>query len=160
MDTSQFYSVFSATCFGLVGLWWNVVQARKEWLQDPALKNLAGSIYLSFLLPGLMGLGAQIGGSSPLFWRIIFIIGSAFGLAQTYRLMRKTKNIPNPGPFRRHRWLVSLLYAFLLLGALGFDFIVTRVGLQPLQLEAFWLCLLILLAHGLAWEFLTEPKAE
>ena len=63
------------------------------------------------------------------------------------------------GPFRRYRWLVSVLYALVILigllpGLAGF------LGLQPLQLEAILLCLLILIAHGLTWEFMTEPPAE
>lgn len=160
MEPAQFYSLFSAACFGLVGLWWNVVQARKEWLKNPGQKSIAGSVYLSFLIPGLMGLGAQIAGSSALVWRLVFILGSAWGMVSTFQLMRQAKNIPNPGPFRRHRWLVTLIYAFILLGALGLDFLVTLVGLQPLQMEALWLCLLILLGHGLAWEFLTEAPTE
>ena len=35
---------------------------------------------------------------------------------------------------------------------------VKNPGLQPLQVEAFLLCLLILIAHGLTWDFMTEPK--
>ena len=31
MDISTFYAVTSATCLGLVGLWWSVVEKRTEW---------------------------------------------------------------------------------------------------------------------------------
>ena len=29
MDVSTFYALFSATCFTLVGLWWNVVSTGR-----------------------------------------------------------------------------------------------------------------------------------
>jgi hypothetical protein len=158
MNANEFYSLFSATCFGMVGLWWNVVQARKDWLKDEGLKTIAGGVYLSFLIPGLMGLGAQIGGSDGLFWRFVFAVGAGFGMFYTFRLMTKTRNVPYPGPFRRNRWLALVLYGFILLGSLGFDLVFTWVGIQPIAVEAFWLCLIILLGHGLAWEFLTEVR--
>lgn len=31
MDISTFYALFSATCFTLLGLWWNVIQNNPEW---------------------------------------------------------------------------------------------------------------------------------
>jgi hypothetical protein len=160
MDVSEFYSLFSATCFALVGLWWNVVQARKEWHKDEAMKTIAGGVYLSFLLPGLMGLAAQIGGEDSILWRLAFAVGSGFGIFYTFRLLNKTKNSPFTGPFRRNRWLVILLYGFILFGSLGFDLVFTFVGIRPIQVEALWLCLLTLLGHGLAWDFLTQPKEE
>lgn len=159
MNVSEFYSLFSATCFALVGLWWNVVEKRQEWFKDEAMKTIAGGVYLSFLLPGLMGLGAQIGGESGFLWRLAFAVGSGFGIFYTFKLLDKTKNGAFTGPFRRNRWLVIAIYGFILLGSIGFDFVFTLVGIQPLQVEAFWLCLLILLGHGLAWDFLTQPKA-
>lgn len=64
MDVSTFYALFSATCFTLVGLWWNVVQSHSEWMRAPALRRVVGGIYLSFLLPALMGLFAQVGAPS------------------------------------------------------------------------------------------------
>jgi hypothetical protein len=69
-------------------------------------------------------------------------------------------NCFEPCLFCRNRWLVIAIYGFILLGSIGFDFIFTLAGIQPLQVEAIWLCLLILFGHGLAcWDFLTQPKA-
>ena len=45
MDIGTFYSLFSATCFTLVGLWWNVVERRSGWAADPRRRRLAGGIY-------------------------------------------------------------------------------------------------------------------
>ena len=79
MDVNGFYALFSATCFTLVGLWWKVVEARPQWHKDEKMKTTAGGIYLSFLIPGLMGLGAQIMGADSPLWRAVFVIGAAFG---------------------------------------------------------------------------------
>ena len=65
MDVSTFYALFSATCLALVGFWWGVVQANPSWLRDPGRRSAVGGVYLSFLLPGLMGLFAQVGRPAP-----------------------------------------------------------------------------------------------
>ena len=64
MDVENFYSIVAGTCFTLVGIWWGVVQYRQDWLKDDVKRRLAGGIYVSFLLPGVMALGAQIGGEN------------------------------------------------------------------------------------------------
>lgn len=64
MDASTFYALFAATCFTLVGLWWNVVRGRDDRMRRPALRRGVGGVCLSFLLPALMGLFAQGGGDS------------------------------------------------------------------------------------------------
>ena len=35
MDITTFYALFSATCFALLGFWWNLLQANPHWLRDP-----------------------------------------------------------------------------------------------------------------------------
>ena len=35
MDISTFYALFSATCFALLGFWWNLLQGNPHWLRDP-----------------------------------------------------------------------------------------------------------------------------
>ena len=97
MDVSTFYALFSTTCFTLTGLWWNVVRARKDWTSDPPMRRTIGGIYLSFLLPALMGLFAQVGGTeSPLLWRMSFVViaivtACSVGMAQ---LLARTTNLP------------------------------------------------------------------
>jgi hypothetical protein len=41
MDIQTFYAFTAGICFTLVGLWWNVVQNKKEWLKDAALREMA-----------------------------------------------------------------------------------------------------------------------
>ena len=74
MDVTTFYALFSATCFTLLGLWWSVVQRHEAWLRDPEHRAVVGGVYLSFLLPALMGLFAQVGGTeTPAIWRVSFV---------------------------------------------------------------------------------------
>jgi hypothetical protein len=79
MDISTFYAVTSATCFALVGLWWSVVKDKPEWFADEAKKRLAGGVYASFLIPGVMSLAAQIGVDNSLIWRGVFVIAAGAG---------------------------------------------------------------------------------
>ena len=40
MDISTFYALFSATCFTLLGLWWNVLQLNTAWGEVMAYTSL------------------------------------------------------------------------------------------------------------------------
>jgi hypothetical protein len=59
MNTDSFYAIFTGICFALTGLWWNVVEARKDWLTDSIIQRLTGGVYASFLIPGVMSLGGK-----------------------------------------------------------------------------------------------------
>ena len=158
MDVNTFYAVTSATCFTLVGLWWSVVKSKQEWLRNETTRRLAGGVYASFLIPALMSLGAQIGGTNHLIWQVIFIIAAGAGIVFSSRLIQLTR-LANPnGAFSRNSWSVPILYSIVLLFAL-FPGLARIVGLEPLQMEALLLCLLILIAHAMTWEFMTSPSA-
>jgi hypothetical protein len=157
MDLSTFYALMSVTCFTLVGLWWTAIEKHDEWRTDERLRRLAGGTYLSFLLPGVMSMMSQVNPDNPLMWRISFGLTSIFGLVSSIRLV----TIESPrhvGPFRRFRWLAPLLYGLIVvLGVL--PELAGLFGATPLQVASVLLMLLILLAHGLAWEFLMQPDA-
>ena len=156
MDIGTFYALFSGTCFTLVGLWWNVVERRPDWVGDPRRRRLAGGIYLSFLLPGIMGLFAQVSPGSPVVWRATFALVSLIGATTTLRLVGAERDTTLPGPFTRNRWAVALLYVLVLvLGA--FPQLVDPMGAAPIQVAAFLLIGLVVLGHGLTWEFMTDP---
>ncbi len=156
MDISTFYAVTSATCFALVGLWWSVVRdKREEWLQNEATRHLAGGVYASFLIPGVMSLAAQIGVDSQLIWRGIFVIASWAGFSYSSKLIKLTRETNPNGAFSRNSWVVPVLYGLILFFAL-FAGLASLIGLQSLQLEGLLLSGLILCAHGLAWEFMTH----
>ena len=156
MDISTFYAVTSATCFGLVGLWWSVVKDKPEWRTNEAKKRMAGGVYASFLIPGVMSLAAQIGVDSPLIWRGVFLIAAIAGIIFSSKLINLTRETSPNSTFSRNSWIVPFLYGLVLFFSI-FAGIARYVGLQALQLEGLLLCGLILCAHAMAWEFTMSP---
>jgi hypothetical protein len=142
VDVSTFYALFSATCFTLVGLWWTVVERNRPWLRDPATRRRVGAIYLSFLLPALMGLFAQVGGT----------VG-------TVRLLRAGRDDPDAGVFARLWWASAVVYAVIAVVGVAPE-VAKTIGLTPLQAEATMLILLVAIAHAVAWEFMTRQRTE
>jgi len=158
MDVSTFYALFSATCFTLVGLWWTVIQKHEAWLRSSSGRRDAGGIYLAFLLPALMGLFAQIGGTeNPAVWRVSFVVVAIIGCWSTLRLLQRSRSDGDSGLFARHRWIAAVIY--VLIAVLGVaPEIVGPLGITPLQAEATLLVLLVALAHWLVWEFMTHAE--
>lgn len=151
MDLSTFYAVVAATCFTLVGLWWNVVAGHPEWHTDARARREAGGVYLSFLLPGMMAVLAQVSPTTPAVWRCSFGLAALVGTWSTVSLLR---NPTAPaGPFGRYRWGVVVLYLLVLLLALVPE-TASVVGLRPLQAGGLLLVLLVAAAHALTWEFM------
>lgn len=155
MSLVDFYALLSGVCFALTGLWWTVVEGRKEWLSKPELRSLAGGVYASFLVPGVMSLGAQIGGENKLVWRSVFVIAALLGMFFTVRLVSRIRKSGSNGFFARSRWALVLVYLVVLVIGL-FPELATPTGLAPIQVEAFLLCLIVLSGHGLAWEMMTS----
>ena len=155
MNQDAFYQILSGICFALTGLWWTVVEGRKGWLKNPQMRSMAGGVYASFLIPGVMSLGAQIGGDNKLVWRAVFASAALVGIFFTSRLLAQMSKLPDPGFFTRSRWVVIVVYlVVLVLGV--FPEIAGPSGLKPIQVEAFLLCLIVLTGHGLAWEMMTR----
>ncbi len=160
MDVSTFYALFSATCFTLVGLWWTVIDRNRRWLREPPTRRRVGAVYLSFLLPALMGLFAQVGGTvSPVFWRTSFVVIAAVGALGTVRLLRSAREDPDAGVFARAWWASAVVYAVIAVIGLRPE-LVRGLGLTPLQGEATLLVVLVALAHAVAWEFMTRRPAD
>ena len=155
MDTNTCYAVTSATCFTLVGLWWSVVKDKSEWMKDEAKKRLAGGVYASFLIPALMSLGAQVGGTNHLVWQLVFIIAAGAGITLSSKLISLTRKANPNGAFSRNSWAVPVLYGIVLFFAV-FPNLARYFGLEPLQMEGLLLCILILIAHAMTWEFMTN----
>ena len=150
MDVSTFYALFSAACFTLTGLWWGVVQRNTRWVADPVQRRAIGGVYLAFLLPALMGLFAQVGGTQDqAVWRTSFIIIAAIGVVTTLRLLA-TDEAPGVTSMRATAAGIYALVAFI--GA--FPDLADVLALQAIQAEALLLILLIALGHGLVWRFL------
>ncbi|MDQ0726420.1 hypothetical protein [Microbacterium sp. W4I20] len=160
MDVGTFYALFSTTCFTLTGLWWNVVRARRDWTANPAMRRTIGGIYLSFLLPALMGLFAQVGGTeSPILWRLSFVVIAIVGAVSMVRLVAQART---GGTSTAVRWIQ--VGAVLIYGAVAVigvaPQLVAPLGLTGIQVEALLLIGLVALGHALVWRFLVTENVE
>ena len=156
MDVSTFYALFSATCFTLVGLWWNVVSARPAWMTDRDLRRSVGGIYAAFLLPAMMGLFAQVGGTTnPDVWRASFVVIAIVGALSTVSLLSRSRE-PSAVPLRVAAGLVYLVIAVVGVR----PEVVSDLDLRPIEAEALLLILLVGLGHALAWRFMTENPTD
>ncbi|MBK8461341.1 MAG: hypothetical protein WAS07_04215 [Micropruina sp.] len=157
MDLSNFYALISATCFTLVGLWWTVVERHPEWKSEPRGRQLAGGTYLAFLLPGVMAMFAQINPDTPVLWRASFGTAAVVGIYVNVQQILAERSETSRGPFRRNRWAVAFVYLLVLVLGVAPE-LARGVGATPLQVASFLLVLLVILAHGLTWEFMMEPE--
>jgi len=156
MDVSTFYALFSATCFTLVGLWWNVVSSRPAWMSDPDLRRSVGGVYATFLLPAMMGLFAQVGGTAnPHVWRASFVVIAVVGAVSTVSLLARSGD-RSAVPLRVAAGLIYVVVAVVGVR----PEIVDGLDLSPVQAEALLLILLVGLGHALAWRFMADNPTD
>jgi hypothetical protein len=155
LDISTFYALFSATCFTLLGLWWNVLQLNSAWIGDDSERRAVGGVYLTFLLPALMGLFAQVGGAeTPLIWRVSFIAVALVGCLSTLRLLTVLRTSSDQKP--RAKYAAALLI-YVLVAVIGaYPEIAVNLDIKPIQMEAVLLILLVLVGHGMVWDFMVR----
>jgi hypothetical protein len=155
MDISTFYALFSATCFTLLGLWWNVLQLNSAWIGVEDERRAVGGIYLTFLLPALMGLFAQVGGAeTPMIWRVSFVVVAIIGCISTLRLLTVLRTASDDRPRGKY---VATLVIYLLVVVIGaYPEIAEPLNIKPIQAEAILLILLVLVGHGLVWDFMVR----
>ncbi len=155
MDINQFYALFSATCFTLLGLWWNVLQLNSSWIGKDDERRAVGGVYLTFLLPALMGLFAQVGGAeTPMIWRVSFVVVAVIGCISTLRLLRALRTSSDQSP--RLKYVATLLIYLLVAITGAYPEIAESIDLRPIQVEAVLLILLVLVGHGLVWDFMVR----
>lgn len=160
MDVSTFYALFSTTCFTLTGLWWNVVRSRRDWTSNPAMRRTIGGIYLSFLLPALMGLFAQVGGTeSPLVWRLSFVVIAIVGGISMVRLISQARGDGTRASIRWAQIGIVVIYAAMAVIGVAPQ-LVAPLGLTGIQIEALLLIVLVALGHALVWRFLVSDGVE
>ncbi len=160
MDVSTFYALFSTTCFTLTGLWWNVVRARRDWSSDPAMRRTIGGIYLSFLLPALMGLFAQVGGTeNPLLWRIPFVGIAVIGGLSMLRLVSRARRDATASAVRWTQAGAVVIYAGIAVIGVAPQ-IAEPLGLRAIQVEALLLIVLVALGHALVWRFMVTDRTD
>ncbi len=157
MDISTFYALFSATCFTLLGLWWNVLQNNPEWTAVVEQRRAVGGVYLTFLLPAMMGLFAQVGGiETPVIWRVSFVVVAIIGCFSTLRLLWVLRQGSTQAPRGKY---VATLVIYILIAVIGAaPEIAEPLELKPIQAEATLLILLVLVGHGLVWDFMVRAQ--
>ena len=157
LDISTFYALFSATCFTLLGLWWNIVQNNPEWAAVTEQRKAVGGVYLTFLLPAMMGLFAQVGGAeTPSMWRFSFVAVAVVGCLSTLRLLRVIRHETEREP--RGKYAATLLI-YVLVAVIGvYPEIARPLDITPIQAEAILLILLVLVGHGLVWDFMVRAQ--
>ena len=159
VDLSLFYALFSTTCFTLVGLWWNVIHSRPGWMTDPGMRRAVGGVYLTFLLPAVMGLFAQVGGTeTPAIWRASFVVVAVIGALSTLALLARSRDSGRSVVASR----VAAIGAWVLIAIIGVAPELARyVELKPIEAEAILLILLVVLGHVTVWRFMIEnPPPE
>lgn len=159
MDISTFYALFSATCFTLVGLWWNVVQSRPGWMRDPELRRAVGGVYLAFLLPAMMGLFAQVGGAeTPVIWRGSFVVVAVIGVLSTLSLLARSTDRGASALASR----IGTIALYVVVAVIGVaPEVAEPLDLKPIEAEALLLILLVAMGHAVAWRFMVEnPPAD
>ena len=155
MDINQFYALFSATCFTLLGLWWNVLQLNSAWIGDEEERRAVGGVYLTFLLPAAMGLFAQVGGAeTPMIWRVSFVGVAIVGCVSTLRLLRVLRTASDKRPRAKYFATLGIYVLIAITGA--YPEVAGPLGGKPIQTEAFLLILLVLVGHGLVWDFMVR----
>jgi len=154
MDLSTFYALFSATCFTLVGLWWNVIHDRPRWMADPGMRRAVGGIYLTFLLPAVMGLFAQVGGAdTPVIWRASFVVVALIGALSTLALLARSRDAGLSETASR----IAAIVVWVMIGIIGVaPELAEHVDLKPIEAEAILLILLVVLGHVTVWRFMVE----
>jgi len=127
------------------------------WNLAPTFRAFARDFYDApgLAVPGVMSLGAQIGGENKLVWRSVFVIAALLGMFFTVRLVSHIRKSGATGFFARSRWALVLVYLVVLVIGL-YPELAAPTGLAPIQVEAFLLCLIVLSGHGLAWEMMTS----
>lgn len=156
----QFYASVTTGCFLLMGLWWNVMQFRHiEWSQDRSARRMAYDVYLSFLLPAMMSMAAQIGGDLKFLWRAIFAVVGVMGLINALWLLpRVAARYPHTWFVRYGRVFMAILYVLLVIVAVSPQ--LTIAPLKPVQVEGILLSLILFVGVNIAWEFMSQPKDE
>jgi hypothetical protein len=157
MDVSTFYALFSATCFTLLGLWWNVLQNYPGWTANEDERRAVGGVYVTFLLPALMGLFAQVGGTeTPGIWRLSFVLIAIVGCYATLRLLRVLWQAGSAQPLAKYAATLVIYVLVALIGA--FPEIASPFDIRPVQAEAILLILLVVVGHGLVWDFMVRSQ--
>ncbi len=155
-DIDRFYQAVSTVSFTLLGLWWVVVQLKYKGEEgDPRRQRHAYAVALFFLLPGVMGMLSSINSDLSALWRLAFGVTAALGLLEI-ALYRFSGDVYTRGAVALRIFgfvLYVLIAAFAIRPELASDL---GLGMEPREVEAIFLGLLIVVGVNLAWFGVTE----
>ncbi len=152
-----FYATAAGLNFGLLGLWWVVVQFKYDaWLTDPARRRMAYDISLYFLLPGIMSLASLLATRETALWRVGFGAAALIGIIETARLLPALSSGGDRVGLISSIVTVAI-YAVVLLVAFA-PKLPSDLGmnLTALEVEGVLLTLLLFLGVNLVWRWFFE----
>jgi hypothetical protein len=147
----SFYTALAQICFALLGLWWVVVQTRREtWIGTRARRVAAYSASTNFVAVGLLALVASMESDVTSIWRAGSIAGGVLGGASVAVALVSAE-------FRQRQVVeeVLILVGFVLVVLIG-AFRLRAFGLSPLETNAVVNVVIVGLATQVAWQFLVE----
>ncbi len=98
-----FYASMTSLCFVLMGLWWNVAQARREeWINKPRVSAPVQAVYPAFPISGWMNLATQLSGEARILWRLAFIVAAVCAVVAKIMFIRVTNPPQGRGWSRRN----------------------------------------------------------
>jgi hypothetical protein len=154
-SVDDYYKVFAANAFLLLGLWWTVVQLKvKEGAGDPVRRRHAYATAMFFLLPGVMALVATINPGQPLIWRIAFAGVGVLGIAEI--LLYLAGGAPHSRWPNVLRVIGTVTYLLVLVVAI-LPTTTRYAGMAAKEVEALLLGVLLVIGIHLFWFGVTAP---
>lgn len=137
----------------MFGLWLVVVQVRRrDWADRRERRWGAQAVAMHFALPGVMSLLTLANPASVLLWRASFAAFAVLGGVGMVLLGRPGEDL---GTLQRLvHWSAIGLYGAVAVVALFASAVATTLGVNPLQLEAVLLSLLLFVGLNLAFALL------
>jgi hypothetical protein len=148
----EFYAALAQVSFTVLGLWLVVIQLRRdEWRTSRSRRVGARAVAIDFALPGVMSLLTLANPDSALLWRVSFTVFGALGALSLALLIGDPDTAVRGGRLARwSQWLVLVLYIAVAFVAMLAAPIAGGLQLQPLQVEAVLLSVLLLVGLTVA----------
>lgn len=149
---TDFYVALAQVSFTMLGLWWVVVQVRRDdWLPSHDHRRMAYAISLHFALPGIMSLVSIIDPSTPALWRLAFAAAAGIGAAGLLAAHGSWRRALQHSRLRDLAYWTGLALYLLVALVAAVAEIVKAAGVPPRPLEALLLSLLVFLGFNVAW---------
>lgn len=147
----DFYATLAQVSFTVLGLWFVVIQLRREeWRASPRRRLGARAVAIDFALPGVMSLLTLANPDSAALWRVSFVVFAGLGAAGLAVLIARGGAGREPAPGQWGQWVAVAIYGAVAVVALLAVPIAAGLGLAPLHIEAVLLSLLLLVGLNVA----------